>query len=154
METTTTDVCEDCPGTFSKDSHHNIEDLHPNLELMNQREGKSDLIGCHQTNSDGVQGRIYGSVKIAQCNQRKLLTAKNERFTQEVDGFTQHLKTLKEDLFKISCKIYELKELKKQKEIEQSRKLMFVCCCIIMYIIMVCCLVLFGAGHCKLYLEP
>ena len=60
MDTTATDVCENCPGTFSKDSHHNIEDLHPNLELMNQREGKSDLIGCHRTNSDGVQGRIYG----------------------------------------------------------------------------------------------
>ena len=82
------------------------------------------------------------------CNQRNLDERKRNVFIDNVACLNEHLQIMKENLLRISCKINELQELNKRKEIEQSRNSTFVCCCFIVYIL---CLVFFIFGVTWLY---
>ena len=83
-------------------------------------------------------------IKTENYIQRELL-AKKKLFVEEVAGFNDYLQELREDLTDISGKIYELKELRRSREIERCQNSMFVCCCLTMYILCVL-LVLFVGG--------
>ena len=82
-------------------------------------------------------------VNLKTCNQRNLLGRRKKVSIDNVACLNDHLNILKENLFQISCKINELQELKKEKEIEQCRNSIFVCCCLTIYIFCLFC-VLFG----------
>ena len=82
------------------------------------------------------------------CNQRNLDERKRNVFIDNVACLSEHLHIMKENLFQISCKINELQELNKRKEIEQCRNSTFVCCCLMVYIL---CLLFFIFGVTWLY---
>ena len=71
------------------------------------------------------------------CNQRNLDERNRNVFIDNVVCLSEHLEMIKEGLFRISCKINELQELNKRKEIEKCRNSIFVCCCFVVYILCV-----------------
>ena len=81
------------------------------------------------------------------CNQRNLEERK-KFLIDNVACLNEHLQIARKDLLQISCKINELQELNKRKEIEQCRNSTFVCCCLITYIL---CLLFFIFGVTWLY---
>ena len=71
------------------------------------------------------------------CNQRNLDERKRNVFIDNVACLSEHLQIMKENIFQISCKIDEIQELNKRKEIEKCRNSIFVCCCFVVYILCV-----------------
>ena len=68
------------------------------------------------------------------CNQRNLEERK-KILIDNVACLNEHLQIARKDLLQISCKINELQELNKRKEIEQCRKSNFVCCCLLFHVL-------------------
>ena len=79
------------------------------------------------------------------CNQRNLEERK-KILIDNVACLNEHLQIARKDLLQISCKINELQELNKRKEIEQCRKSNFVCCCLLVYVLVCLFFVLFGGS--------
>ena len=79
------------------------------------------------------------------CNQRNLKERKNV-LIDNVACLNEHLQIARKDLLQISCKINELQELNKRKEIEQCRKSNFVCCLLVLYVVFCLFFILFGGS--------
>ena len=114
-----------------------IEDLHVRLRLIDTSNDETAI--CKQNKI----------IKTENYIQREVL-AKKKLFIEEVAGFNEYLQELREDLTDISGKIFELKELRKSREIERCRNSIFVCCCLAMYILCVVLLLFVGGilGFC------
>ena len=80
------------------------------------------------------------------CNQRNMVEKRKNVLIDNVACLTEHLQIARKDLLQISCKINELQELDKRKEIEQCRKSNFVCCCLLVYVVFCLFFVLFGGS--------
>ena len=80
------------------------------------------------------------------CNQRNTVEKRKSVLIDNVACLTEHLQIARKDLLQISCKINELQELNKRKEIEQCRKSNFVCCCLLVYVLFCLFFVLFGGS--------
>ena len=79
------------------------------------------------------------------CNQRNLEERK-KFLIDNVACLNEHLQIARKDLLQISCKINELQELNKRKEIEQCRKSNFVCCCLLFHVLFCLFFILFGGS--------
>lgn len=79
------------------------------------------------------------------CNQRNLEERK-KFLIDNVACLNEHLQIARKDLLQISCKINELQELNKRKEIEKCRKCNFVCCCLLLHVLFCLFFILFGGS--------
>jgi len=79
------------------------------------------------------------------CNQRNLEERK-KFLIDNVACLNEHLQIARKDLLQISCKINELQELNKRKEIEQCGKSNFVCCCLLFHVLFCLFFILFGGS--------
>ena len=83
--------------------------------------------------------------KLRICNQRVSFDERGcEISVDNVACLTEHLQILKDNLLEISCKINELQELKRKKEIEECKNSTFVCCSLFIYSLLCLFCVLFG----------
>ena len=82
------------------------------------------------------------------CNQRNMVEKrrKNVLLIDNLACLNEHLQIARKDLLQISCKINELQELNKRKEIEQCRNSNFVCCCLLLYVVFCLFFILFGGS--------